>query len=468
VPQDARAGAWRSLLWPGLGLLALVAVAVVHLRSAPSPPHPPSAPPAPAAAAPTARFQTPPDLPPPPTLVPHAQDLHVPDSSELADRAKDADRATAARLADQLNRGLPLTPADVRAAQDLYDRYAAPARGLLESVLLFSAVQERARRQTDAARALLERAAAVAPDSPQPRRALVSLFLDTGDWPNAEANARRLLALDPSAADAARALGYALLRQDRTREATDALDSFLATHTDPATAALRDRIVQDAAKETSLEEQRLAHFHVRYDGEEHEAVGREILRVLERHYATLVRTFDHQPSQPIPVILLSRESYYDGTGAPAWSGGLYDSFDGRVRIPIGGLTAQLTPELDGTLMHELTHAFVTDRSHGLASREIQEGLAQFMEGKRAETMAGEVGMRALAEGRVRGVSGFYLAALSFVEYLAAQRGQGGLNDLLQAMADTGSSDGGFRRVYGKDLKGLQADWANQLRQRYGG
>ena len=93
----------------------------------------------------------------------------------------------------------------------------------------------------------------------------------------------------------------------------------------------------------------------RYDGEEHEAVGRAVLRVLDRHYATLVRTLDHQPGSPIAVILLSRESYAAATGAPGWSGGLYDSFDGRVRIPIGGLTPALTPEMDDTLLHELTH-----------------------------------------------------------------------------------------------------------------
>jgi hypothetical protein len=406
-------------------------------------------------------------MPPPPTLAPRVEALRVPDTS-LADRAAEADRATAARLADQLNRGLPLTTADVREAESLYERYQAPARELLEAILVGAALQERTRQRGGAATALLERAAAIAPDSPRPRRALLGLYVDAGDWANAEANARRVMALDANDAEAARLLGYALLRQDRSREALDVLDGFLATHTDAATAALRDRILRDRSSEASLDEQRLAHFHLRYDGEEHEAVGREILRVLERHYATLVRVFDYQPQQPIPVILLSRESYYDGTGAPAWSGGRYDSFDGRVRIPIGGLTAALTPELDGTLIHELTHSFVADRSRGLAPRELQEGLAQLMEGKRAEAMAGQRGMRALSEGRVGGVGGFYLASLSLVEYLAAQRGQGGLNDLLLDMAETGSSDAAFRRVYGKDLAGLKAEWAGQLKQRYGG
>ena len=38
--------------------------------------------------------------------------------------------------------------------------------------------------------------------------------------------------------------------------------------------------------------------------------------------------------------------------------------------------------MDDTLIHELTHAFVHDRTKGVAPREIHEGLAQYMEGKR--------------------------------------------------------------------------------------
>ncbi|HYN03282.1 MAG TPA: tetratricopeptide repeat protein, partial [Vicinamibacteria bacterium] len=298
-------------------------------------------------------------------------------------------------------------------------------------------------------------------------KALLALRLETSDWASAESAARDLLARAPSDAEAARGLAYALVRQDRSREAIDLLGGFLDRDPDPETRALLERFQRDQGSETSLDEARLAHFHVRYDGDAHEDVGREVLRVLDRHYATLVRTFSHQPAAPIPVILLSRQSYYDSTGAPAWSGGQYDGFDGRVRLPIGGLTASLTAELDDTLLHELTHAFVADLSRGVAPREVHEGLAQLMEGKRFQTLLGEQGSRALADGRLRGVSAFYLSALGLVEDLVGQRGQGGINEVLRAMAETGSSDEAFRRVYGKGLEGLQQDWATRLRQRYG-
>ena len=445
---------------PALGLGLVVAAAVLHLRRAPAATLPAS--PRPTAAEPAAPRDVP--LAPPPLAAPA---LEVPAAALHAAPAADADQETADRLAERLRARAPLSSEDVRAAEDLFARYPVPARGLLESVLLGAASGHREGRRYAAAATLLDRARAVAPESPHAPRALLALRLETGDWAAAEGAARDVLALAPADGEAARGLAYALVRQDRSREAIDLLAAFLEAHADPETRGFLARLRRDQGSEAALDEARLAHFHVRYDGETHEDVGREVLRVLDRHYATLVRAFDYQPASPIPVVLLSRESYYDATGAPAWSGGQYDSFDGRVRLPIGGLTAANAPDLDDALLHELTHAFVADISHGLAPREIHEGLAQLMEGKRAEALLGDAGLRALADGRLQGVHGFYASALAFVEDLVAQHGQGGVNDLLRAMAETGSSDEGFRRVYGKDLAGLRRDWATRLRQRHG-
>jgi hypothetical protein len=450
-----------------VGVVLVVVAAALHLRR---PPGPTTVPPAPSPAARAgesdALVAAPAALPTPVPFDP-GPPPGVADAALEAARAAEADRQVAARLAQRLRAQAPLSADDVRQAEDLYARYPAPARDLLEGVLIGAAVSQRRARRPDTAAALLERARAVAPDSPRSLEALLDLRVESGDWTAAEAAARELLALRPADAAAARGLAYALVRQDRSREAADALAAFLDATPDPQARSLLERIRRDQAPEATLDEARLAHFHVRYDGDAHEDVGREILRVADRHYATLVRTFDHQPASPIPVILLSKESYYDATGAPAWSGGRYDSFDGRVRIPIRGLTAALVADLDDTLLHELTHAFVSDISRGVAPREIHEGIAQLMEGKRAEMPAGEAGLRALADGRLQGVTGYYLSALAFVEYLVAQRGQGGINDLLRAMAETGRSDEAFQRVYGQDLNGLRRDWAVRLRQRYG-
>jgi len=463
--------AWRALVLPAFGLVALVVAAVITLRpragDRPSPEPPPHL----AASGRSARDAGPreADRSVPADMVPALSapaPSAPPDATRLAAGVGLADQATVNRLTERLASRVPLGPDDTRAAEDLYARRGPPARDLLEAVLVAAATQERGRRRPAEAVALLRRAVTLTPPSPAPRRLLLAVLLETGDWPGAEAAARELLALAPADAGGTRGLAYALVRQDRSREALDLLRPFVDAHPDAETRALYERIRRDTVAEAGLEDQRLSHFHVHYDGDAHEEVGRGILRELERHYATLVRAFDHEPAAPIPVVLLSTSSYYDSTGAPAWSGGQYDSFDGRVRLPIGGLTTALTPDLDQALLHELTHAFVADRSRGVAPREIQEGLAQWMEGRRSEERLGPAGLQALAEGRVGGVAGFYAASLSLVEDLLAQRGQGGINDLLQAMADTGKADEAFRRVYGKDFAGLKADWATRLRQRH--
>jgi hypothetical protein len=470
-PRPARPAS-RSSRSPWLEVVALalagaLAVAILVRRSSPRVAAPPVPAAAPRKAAPHAPGPPPPSAGadrsaasrsfPAPTLPP----------SSLPPDTGRQDRETAERLARLLSAHRDVGPADLQAGEDLFSRYGAPARSLLEALLLSAAAKERQERRYAQAETLLRRASLVAPDSPRPPLALLAVLLDSGDWQGAENAARVTLGLSPGEAEAVRGLAFALLRQDRRAEATEVLSEFLAAHDDPQARALLERLHRDAAPESGLVEQRLAHFHVRYDGEAHEDVGREILRVLDRHYATLVRTFDYEPRAPIPVILLSRQTYDRATGAPWWSGGLYDSFDGRIRVPIADLTTTLTPDLDGALLHELTHAFVTDCSQGVAPREIQEGLAQYMEGKRIGDLLGEDGLRALADGRLRGVPGFYATSLALVEHLMAQRGQGGVNDLLRAMAETGNAGQAFERVYGRDFAGIRREWAVRFRQQHG-
>ncbi|HSB62271.1 MAG TPA: tetratricopeptide repeat protein [Vicinamibacteria bacterium] len=402
-------------------------------------------------------------LPSPATPLP-LQDLRAASEALL-----DADREEVEALVGKLSAGRPVGPGDLRAAERLLARHSRErgARSLLEGVFLAAAGQARGRREHASAAADLRRASGLLPESRPVRSTLLAVLLEAGDWSGAEAAARDLLALAPDDPEGTHGLAYALIRQDRSREAGETLRAALDRREDPVARALLGQIQAGLGTEKGMTEQRLAYFNVRYDGEAHEDVGREILRQLERHRATLVRTFDHEPAATIAVILFSRQGYYDATGAPAWAGGHYDSFDGRIRIPIGGLTSALTPEMDGTLIHELTHAFIADRSRGVAPRDLHEGIAQFMEGKRLASLLPGEQLKALADGRIGGVAGFYLGSLSFAEFLMAERGQGGINDLLQALAEGGDVDAAFRRVYGRTYAQVRNDWATRLRRDYG-
>jgi tetratricopeptide (TPR) repeat protein len=465
-PPPTGGPVWRSLILPSLGLLALAIAASVYLRRDQTPPAPRKAmaPTIPAPRAPVRALPAPNDNAPLPIA---SATPALPDTPKLGTAVPPSDVTAMDRLVARLRQQIDLDAEDLRAAEDLYSRYPQKTANLLSAVLLRLASQERRSTRYDAAAARLERALVVTPGSPTALRALMNVRGDLTDWPAVERAARALLNLAPDDAEATRALAYALVRQDRTREAIELLARYLDGRHDSEAATLLARLRKDQTAEARLGQQSLSHFHVRYDGAAHEDVGREVLRVLERHYATLIQTFSHEPTEPIPVILLSEQSYYDSTGAPAWAGGHFDTFDGRIRIPIGGLTTSLDPVLDETVLHELTHAFVTDLSAGVAPRELQEGLAQHVAGHGGAASLAEQEKRALARGQIDDVGGFYLASLALVENLMGQRGQGGINDLLAAMARTRSADAAFQEVYGKDMKSLEDETMARLRQRYG-
>ncbi|HET7293053.1 MAG TPA: hypothetical protein VFM88_11545 [Vicinamibacteria bacterium] len=429
-------------------------------RLHPEPPKP--APPPPAAAPPTTPLAGPapsPSMPAPPSLEPVREPAGLPS----------ADVASAQSLAARVNRLEMLFSADQRTAEDLYGRYPAEPRlrDLLEATLVRLATQDQVLRQYPEATTRLRRAIQIHPESLPPRQALVMVLLESSDWPAAEVAAREALALAPRNADLLEAYALALFRQDRNREAAEAFRAVLEVRDSPVAKGFLARIEKNARDEGGMTEQRLSRFHVRYDGAEHEDVGREILRALERHYATLASAMDHQVREPVPVILFSNESYYDAAGAPRWSGGVFDHTDGRIRVPIQGLTRDLTPDMDATLIHELTHAFVFDIAGGIVPRDVNEGFAQWMEGKRLDSLVDADTRRALADGRLGGVYGFYFTALAFVEDLVALRGAGGVNDLLRAIGESDDVDAAFQQVYGQDYRGTQQAFYQRLRRRYG-
>ena len=69
-----------------------------------------------------------------------------------------------------------------------------------------------------------------------------------------------------------------------------------------------------------------------------------------------------------------------------------------MRIPVQGLTA-VTPELARVLKHELTHSFIGQKTHNRAPTWLQEGVAQYMEGRRSTGTASAL-LNASAQGEL--------------------------------------------------------------------
>jgi hypothetical protein len=217
-----------------------------------------------------------------------------------------------------------------------------------------------------------------------------------------------------------------------------------------------------------MNEARQWHFHVLYEGAPNPALARAVTDRLESHYSALASLLECEPAATVPVILFTQERYHSarGEGAPLWSAGAYDVADGRIRVPVGGLSASALGVIDDTLLHELVHVFVADRTAGTAPRLLHEGLAQYVTGRRVAARLTPEQLAALAEGRLLGVSGFYIEALAFAEYLMELAGPRGVNDLLEAMGETGDIDAGFRKAYGRDFTQIQADWRAWMQAHY--
>ena len=109
-----------------------------------------------------------------------------------------------------------------------------------------------------------------------------------------------------------------------------------------------------------------------------------VLKTLEAEFDEIAATLNYVPPEPIGVILYTNQTFTDITRAPSWSGALND---GRIRVPVEGLTV-MTDELARVLKHELTHSFVGQKTGGRCPVWLQEGIAQYMEGKRSRGNAG--------------------------------------------------------------------------------
>lgn len=302
--------------------------------------------------------------------------------------------------------------------------------------------------------------------TPDPNLVNLRARLRDGDWAGAEDAAIAVLKTTPRLPEAMCGLGQALFCQDRSREAIEAIKEcaeYSVAIGDRQNAANLLRTVEGSlAPEKGLEELKSEHFKVRFDGEAHESIGRDVLSSLERQYSTVANALDHRPRGMIPVVLFKGARYVGATGSSG-SLGAYSSHDGRIRINMAGLDSGISTELEKTLIHEMTHAFAGDLGGATVPREVHEGLAQYMEGERVGNRLPASLVDALTRGGGMSVYDFYQGALSYVEHLIGLRGMSGVHELLRVMGEKHNADRAFDEVYGKSSSELRKAWLGQLR-----
>jgi tetratricopeptide (TPR) repeat protein len=315
------------------------------------------------------------------------------------------------------------------------------------------------------------------PDNPVMLLNVAYLHLRRSEYKQALDYLERAQRVAPENPDVPKLTGWAYYGMNKLRQAVAEWERALALKPDAEVQAALDKARRDQLEEENYRENESSHFTLRYSGEAEPGLAREVLRALEAHFATIESELSYTPPEPIGVILYTQQAFADITRAPGWAGGLND---GRIRVPVQGLT-QLTPELSRVLKHELTHSFIRQKTRANAPTWVQEGLAQWMEGKRSEAIAGVLLLAYDAKqvkplGDLEGswlqlsneVAAYaYAWALANVEYIVKVDGMTDMQRILDRLAEGSTAEAALRQVLHSDYEELMQSTAQYLRKTYG-
>jgi len=280
----------------------------------------------------------------------------------------------------------------------------------------------------------------------------------------------------PNNADVAKLSGWAYYGLNKLDQAVAEWKRALALRSDPEVQAALEKAQKDKAEEESYKENESPHFTLRYNGSAEPALAREVLRTLESHYNEIESELRFSTPDSVGVILYTKQAFADITNAPDWVSALND---GRIRVPVQGLTG-MTPDLARVLKHELTHSFVQQKTHGRAPTWLQEGIAQWMEGKRSNMSAAALlqvcdAKQALSLGQLEGSwmqfpnnkgSYAYAWSLANVEAIVQTTGMGDIESVLDRIATGESAESALRNVIHNDYGDLMQATAEYLLKTY--
>jgi tetratricopeptide (TPR) repeat protein len=226
-----------------------------------------------------------------------------------------------------------------------------------------------------------ERALAFAPDQAPLLLNAAYLHLRRGEYQPALDLLEKARRSDPNSPDIAKLTGWADYGLNRLADAVAEWKRSQQQNPDSDVARALDKAQRDLDVENSFRENRSAHFDLHYYGEAAPQLARDVLRALESDFDDISAALNYIPKEPISVTLYTNQLFLDITRAPAWAGALND---GRIRVPVQGLD-HISPALARVLKHELTHSFLNEKTHGRCPTWLQEGVAQWMEGRRTDS-----------------------------------------------------------------------------------
>jgi Peptidase MA superfamily/Tetratricopeptide repeat len=302
------------------------------------------------------------------------------------------------------------------------------------------------------------------------------LHLRQSEYSAAEDLLHRARRIDPDSAEVAKLSGWAYYGLNRAADAVTQWKRAMELKPDEETQHALEKAERDAREEAEYHEGETTHFRLKYNGGAAPELAQEVLKTLESQFEEISSTLNYVPPEPIGVILYTNQTFMDITRAPSWSGALND---GRMRVPVEGLTS-MTDELARVLKHELTHSFVSQKTGGRCPVWLQEGIAQYMEGKRSRSNAGA--LSAAYEHHMEfsllsyesswlnlpkdAASVAYSWSLAVVETIMTVNGVDDLERILDRLAAGSSAEDAIRAVLHEDYSELLLSTAQFLRKAY--
>ena len=281
--------------------------------------------------------------------------------------------------------------------------------------------------------------------------------------------------LSPRSAELASISGYTHYQMNQLDAAIADLRQAEKLHPQPKTAALLEKAMRDKEAEGDFGEGESTHFVVRYHGGASRQLASEVIHTLEAQFQELRGTVNYTPSEPITVILYARETFRDVIGVPDWAGALND---GRIRVAAQGIDSVPDP-LARSLKHELTHSFLFQKTQGRCPTWLQEGMAQWISGRRVGSTAAQLlAIHETTHKSLRTLEGNWMKyssdeswfaygwALATVEMINADFGTDALDRLLNAERSESSGEAALREGLRSNYSELDDKTVQYLKQTY--
>jgi tetratricopeptide (TPR) repeat protein len=358
------------------------------------------------------------------------------------------------------------------------DAHSGNAKANLKAAMAHHSAAQFELAQGDLEHALSDELTAVTfqPEQPVLLMNVAYLYLKKSEFKQSLDYLEKAKRSAPENADVYKLEGWSYYGMNRQALAIDSWKKALSLRPDADTQAALDKAVRDKTEEDSYRENESAHFQLKYSGEAEPGLARDVLHTLEGHFEVISSELGYTPPEPIGVVLYTQQGFADITQAPGWVGALND---GRIRVPVQGLTS-VNSELSRVLKHELTHSFIQQKTRGRAPTWLQEGVAQWMEGKRSEENAAVLiqvfdAGHAAPLGRLEGswmslssdVARYaYAWSLANVEYVVETQGMGDVQRILDRISDGETTEQALRGVMHEGYSDLMQSTAEYLKKSY--